>query len=170
MLESAKYIHEQLKDTQFLILRSETVKAEIFQTILTQYDLPVHLVSDMTYDGLNASDFAIVASGTATLETAILGLPMVIVYKVSFLTWLVIRSLIKIPYIGLVNVVMQRKFIREFIQYDAHPERIAGYVAEMLKDPVRLKDLREELKKVRSSLGEKGASERAAKIILERLA
>lgn len=170
MLESAQYIHAQLKNTQFIILRSQTVKEEIFRSLLPQSDLTIRLISDMTYDGLNASDFAIVASGTATLETAILEVPMVIVYKVSFLTWLIIRSLIKIPYIGLVNVVRQRKFIKEFIQYDARPKKIAEYVTKILKNPVGLNDLKEELRKVRACLGEKGASEKAAKIIVERLA
>lgn len=170
MLDTARIIHTSLGDqTQFLILRSSTVKEEVFKKALACYNLPVRLISDMAYDGLSASDFALVASGTATLETAILGVPMVILYKVSFLTWLYLRMIIKIPYIGLVNVVKQEKFIAEFIQYNARPKRIADYILTILKDKIKLNQIKQDLYSVASSLGEKGASARAAQIIVNLL-
>jgi lipid-A-disaccharide synthase len=169
MLDTAKIIYGQKPEAQFLILRSESVKQEIFQKITSRYRLPVSTLSGMTYNGLNASDFAIVASGTATLETAILGIPMVIIYKVSFLTWAYLKLAIKIPYIGLVNVIRQEKFIAEFIQYAACPAKIGRYILGILQDETRLKNLKQGLLDTAKLLGEKGASIKAAFLTVELL-
>lgn len=165
MLDSAKLIYKKMPRAQFLILQSTTVKKEIFERILLRYKLPIYLISDMTYDGLAASDFALVVSGTATLETAILGIPMIILYKVSFLSWAYLKMMIKIPYIGLVNVVKQEKFIEEFIQYNAKPERIADYIVAMFNDKQKIDRIKQGMLSVKNSLGEKGASVKAAQII-----
>lgn len=168
MLDTACLIYKYLgNNLQFLILRSPTVKEDLFNKIISRYQLPVYLVSDRTYDGLSSSDFALVASGTATLETAILGIPMVILYKVSFLTWLYLKMRIKIPYIGLVNVVKGQNLIAEFIQYNARPKRIADYIVTILKDKQKLSQIQEGLSSVTASLGEKGASATAAQIIVD---
>ena len=168
MLESAKLIHRDLnKDAQFIILRSKTVEENIFHQIIKKHPLPVRIITDMTYDGLGSSDFAIVASGTATLETAILGIPMVILYKVSTLTYLYIKALIKIPYIGLVNVIKGEKFVEEFIQYNAKPEKIANYICNILNNEQKLNKIKQGLKDVVLNLGGKGASEKAAEAIMK---
>ncbi len=169
MLEAAKLINRALPHTQFTILRSTAVKEEIFNTIIKKHNPKACLISDMTHDGLNASDFAIVASGTATLETAIIGIPMVIVYKVSLLTWIFVRSVIKIPYIGLVNVVLQKNFIREFIQFDAKPKKIASYVCSILNSHAEITKIKKELSGIKSLLGQKDASFEAADIIYKYL-
>lgn len=167
MLDSAKLIRRSIPSAQFIVLRSPTVDEDIFKNIFLRYDLPIYILSARTYAGLTASDFALVASGTATLETAILGIPMVILYKVSFLTWLYVRTLIKIPYIGLVNVVKQKKIIEEFLQYNATPRKIADYIVNLLKDTDKLKHLKNELLSLKNSLGEEGASKKAARIIVD---
>lgn len=168
MLETAQLIYKSLgNNVQFLILRPSAVKEAIFNDILARYKkLSTHLLSDMTYDGLAASDFAMVASGTATLETAILGIPMVILYKVSFLTWAYLKMLIKIPYIGIVNIVANKCVVPEFIQYNAKPKRIAFYIKETLINAQELNNVKGLLLKVKNQLGEKGASQRAAQIIV----
>jgi len=165
MLKTADLINSKLNNAQFIILRSATVKEDTFNEIIKKHTLKARLISDMAYEGLNSSDFAIVASGTATLETAIIGVPMAIVYKVSLLTWLFARSVIKIPYIGLVNVVLQKKFIKEFIQFDAKPQKIALYVTETLNSKAEITRIKNELSGVKSMLGEKDASYEAAGII-----
>jgi len=171
MLDTARLIHKNLgNNIQFLILRSPAVQEDIFYDIIKHYQIPLHLLSERAYDGLAACDFALVASGTATLETAILGIPMVIIYKVSFPTWAYLRMKIKIPYIGLVNIVRGEKLIEEFIQYNARPKRIADYIVATFKDKQRLKQIKESLAGVTASLGEKGASARAAQIIMDSLA
>jgi lipid-A-disaccharide synthase len=168
MLQTAKLIHEKLPHSQFLILRSTTVKENIFNNIFLYYNrLPIQILSDITYDGVSASDFAIVASGTATLETAILGTPMVILYKVSFLTWAYLKMAIRIPYIGLVNVVKQEKFIQEFIQYAAKPKRIADYIIDTFMDKKKLEHIRDGLSSVTAMLGEKGANQKAAQLVVD---
>lgn len=167
MLEASRLIQKKLGDVQFLILRSSTVKEEVFNTILSGYRLPAYILSDMTYEGLSASDFAIVASGTATLETAMLGVPMVIMYKVSFLSWLYLRTLVKLPYIGMVNIVADEMIVPEFVQYNARPKKIANYVTNTLTQAKELDRIKQLLLKVNTMLGEPKATQRAAKIILE---
>jgi lipid-A-disaccharide synthase len=168
MLETAKIINEYFFGRiQFLILRSPTVKEDIFRKIVSSYELPLRVISDMTYNGLSASDFALVCSGTATLETAVIGVPMVILYKVNFLTWAFIRFLIKIPYIGLVNVVQGKKIVEEFIQFDCYPKKICDYVIPLLQNRERLNRLKLGLLSVTDSLGRAGASGRAAQIVVD---
>lgn len=170
MLECAKIINGYLLGrVQFLILRSPSVKEEIFSKALKCYNLPIKIISGLTYDGVAASDFSLVCSGTATLETAILATPMVILYKVNFLTWLFIRMMIKIPNIGLVNVVKGRKIAEEFIQFDAEPEKICDYVIPLLQDKNKLNRLKLELLSIKPLLGEPGASIKAAEIIADLL-
>lgn len=168
MLETAKVINEYFFGRiQFLILRSPTVKEDIFHRAVSGYELLLKVISDMTYDGLSASDFALVCSGTATLETAVIGVPMVILYKVNFLTWVYIRRLIKIPYIGLVNVVGGKKIVEEFIQFDCYPKKICDYAIPLLQNRNRLNQLKLELLSIKESLGSPGASLRAAEIVVE---
>ena len=165
MLESAKFIQEKIPKSQFIILRSSTVKKDLYDQILVNYKLPVYIFNDKTYEGLISSDFAMVASGSATLESAILERPFVIVYKVSWISWLCLRAIIKVPYIGLVNIVAGRKIIQEFIQFRAQPKRIANYIIKILGSPQNINALKNELSRIKLLLGEKGASKRAAEII-----
>jgi lipid-A-disaccharide synthase len=168
MLETAKVINEYFFGRiQFLILRSPAIKEEILHRTVSGYELPLRIISDMTYDGLSASDFALVCSGTATLETALIGTPMVILYKVNFLSWAYIRLLIKIPYIGLVNVVGGKKIVEEFIQFDCSPQKICDYVIPLLQNRNRLNRLKLELLSIKESLGRPGASLRAAGIVVD---
>jgi len=167
LLASAKIISRKLPDFQFILLKAPALGEELFREKLKQCKLPITLCENQTYDFLNACDFALVASGTATLETAIMQKPMIIVYKVSFLNWLIARFLIKLPFIGLVNVVAGKKIVPEFIQYRAKPHAIAHAAVEMLGSQERLTTVKQELEKVRQSLGKSGASQHAAEIILQ---
>lgn len=168
MLETCKLIYERFEgNAQFLILASPSVNKDTFEAITKNYALPLCLAFDLTYDGLSASDFALVASGTATLETAILGTPMVILYKVSFPTWAYLKMHIKIPYIGLVNVVKQERLIAEFIQYDARPEKIADYICGVFCDEQKMDKIRNGLSGIKELLGEKGATLKAAQVVVD---
>jgi len=170
MLESARIIQDKIPNSQFLILRSSTVKEELFNQIVRHYNLPVYIFSDKTYEGLSGCDFAIIASGSATLESAILAKPFVIIYKVSWLSWLCLRVIIKTPFIGLVNIIAGRKIIEEFIQYRAQPKSIAEYIIKTLQDCRKMAILKDELLRLKLVLGERGASKRAAGIIADLLA
>ena len=126
----------------------------------------IKIIDRDRYDAVNCCDLALVASGTATLEVAMFEKPMVVVYKVSFLTWLIARMLIRIPYIGLVNVVAEKKIIPEFIQFGARPEKIAAECAAILNSPARIALIQSQLGEVKKKLGPPGASSNAAKEIL----
>lgn len=169
MLETAKIIYAKIPNSQFIILRSSTVKKELFDYILANYRLPIDIFTDQTYEGINSCDFALVASGSATLESAILEKPFVVIYRISWFTWLCLRPIIQIPYIGLVNIVAGSKIIEEFIQFHARPRRIADYIIKTLSNPKKIASIKNELSRIRFLLGEKGASKRAAGIIVELL-
>lgn len=168
MLRACAIFCQKNPGAQFLLLKAETVDEEIFQAALVNLKLPLASISNRTYDGLNASDAAIVASGTATLQTAIMEVPMVITYKVSFLTWAFARWLIKIPYIGLANVVAGKKIVPECVQFQARPEIIAGNLQQILA-PDKYPAIKRELVRVKKILGEPGASRRAAAIVARML-
>ena len=92
-----------------------------------------------------------------------------LIYKIAWISWLYARFIIRIPYIGLVNIVAGRKIIEEFIQQNAKPQHIANYIICTLKDPKKISLIKTELKQVKSILGQTGASNQAAKIIVDLL-
>ena len=114
------------------------------------------IIEAETYDGINACHLCIVASGTATLETAILEKPMVIVYKTSFSTWLMAKLLVKIPHIGLVNVVAGKKIVPECVQFQATPEHIVSELRKIITDEIRIAVIKENLRDVKNLLGHLG--------------
>ncbi len=169
MLESAYLINKNLKGAQFLIAKSPQVSQDIYNQLIQGLDLNLKLIEGKTYDCLNICDFALVASGTATLETAILQKPFVIIYKMNYLNYLLYRPQVMVPFIGIVNIIAGRKIIPEFVQFNATAKRIADQVLKTLKDPSEINRIKTDLKQITSSLGEPGASLRAAKIILNHL-
>lgn len=170
MLESAALIARTCRNpVQFIVLAAPSVPRALIESIVASSGVQAVIVDHGTYDGIAASDFCLVCSGTATLETAILGTPMIVLYKVNFLTWLYMRLLIRIPYIGLVNVVAGKKIAEEFIQFDATAPRIASYCAAVLADTEKLFSLRRELALVKAALGEPGAAARGAQAVIAAL-
>ncbi|MHB1926959.1 MAG: lipid-A-disaccharide synthase [Leptospirillum sp.] len=118
-------------------------------------------------ESVKACDLVVLASGTATLETALLNVPMVIVYVMNPLTYLLARVLIRVPAIGMVNLIAGETIMPELIQGKASPDRIAGQVKEILSRPETLAKMKNELEEVRERLGNPGASETIARCILE---
>ena len=129
----------------------------------------IRLVAGDAPQVLACADFSIVASGTATLEAAIVGTPMVVVYKVAVLTELVARLLVRIRTVGLVNILAGRTVAPELLQSNATPEKIAEVVLDHLRNPVKLQEQKKALEEVRSKLGPSGAAQRAAASILDYL-
>ena len=111
----------------------------------------------------------IVCSGTATLEAAFFGLPLCIVYKVAALTWIVGKRLVKVPFLGMPNVLAGREIAREFLQGEATPEALADETLRLLADPAARAQLQRDLAAVITQLGDHGAAERAADAILGEL-
>ncbi|MDP8261454.1 MAG: lipid-A-disaccharide synthase [Candidatus Kappaea frigidicola] len=166
MLGSVSMIHNKDKNTQFLIIKSANIDNQIYEKIMDIKNLPVRLIESDSYDLLSISDFAIVCSGTATLETAILQIPMLVIYKIGFLSWILIKNLIKIPNVSLVNIVAGKKIVPEFLQYEIRGKKIAEHVLNVLNDKNKINKIKSDLKNVTNSLGNPGASNRTAEYIL----
>ncbi|MDI6605897.1 MAG: lipid-A-disaccharide synthase [Candidatus Omnitrophota bacterium] len=168
MLESAKVMRRKLLGgVQFLIAKAPQVEWDIYNRIVAKTTrLDLKIVEGKTYDCLNAADFALVASGTATLETLIMQKPFVIIYKLGLLNYLLYLPQVRIPHIGMVNILSGKKIIPEFIQYAARPRKIAREVVAILKNPSRLEEMKKELARAKPLLGEPGASLRAAHSIV----
>jgi lipid-A-disaccharide synthase len=128
------------------------------------------IVAGQTREVLRQARAAIVASGTATVETALMRCPMVITYRVSGFTYLMGRLLVRLPYIGMVNIVAGRAVCPEFIQHAATPEALAGAVAPLLRDGPERTRMLADLDGVVQALGAGGAADRAAAAVLEELA
>jgi len=118
------------------------------------------------YDLVNCCDLVLMSSGSATLMTAILGTPMVVIYHVGGLTAWIARRFIRIPHIALANIVAGRAVVPELLQENATPDRIALTAQRLLENPERLQEMRKALRGVRNRLGERGAARRAAQEVL----
>lgn len=165
LLDAAELILAKRPQTRFLLPVASTIDDERILAHLKGRNLPITMLRGQTYDAISVSDVCLVASGTATLETAILGTPMVVVYKVNWLTSLISKFVIEAEHIGLPNVIAGRRIVPEFIRGDFKAELIANEALDILGNPQKQKTMREELARVRASLGEVGASRRVAEHI-----
>jgi lipid-A-disaccharide synthase len=166
MLGAAEILARDFAEAQFVLPLAETVDPELVRGILRQHSVPVSILPGQMVDAVGISDAAMVASGTATLETALLQTPMVITYKISPLTAAVGKRLIRVRHIGLVNIIAGRTVVPELVQDDATAEKLAAEVKAILSDRQRSDAIRGELAGIRQKLGEPGASLRAAKLAL----
>ncbi|MFQ5655964.1 MAG: lipid-A-disaccharide synthase, partial [Candidatus Methylomirabilales bacterium] len=155
--------------SQFLLAVADSLPPRLVETLLEGSGSRIRPLYGQAYQVMRAADLLITASGTATLEAGLLGTPMIIVYRVSRLTWWAGRLLVDVPCIGMVNLVAGKRVVPEFLQKDFTPERITNAALELLRDPVALSGIRQELKEVRGKLGEEGASLRAAREVLKTL-
>jgi lipid-A-disaccharide synthase len=122
-------------------------------------------VEEETSNALAAADAAIVSSGTATVEAALLNVPMVVVYRVSPLTATLAKPLLRTPYFAMVNLIAEKEVVQELVQDDFTPDKVAGETLRLLQDPNVRASQREGLEEVRRRLGPPGAVERAAELI-----
>lgn len=167
MLAAGEKIVEQVPDCQFFLPVASTISREMLQNILSQYKLKVNLTNEYTYDLMAIADSAIAASGTVTLEAALLKLPCVVVYKLAALTYLLGKFLVKIPHFSLPNIIAGRQIIPELLQDQANAANIAQAVLPMLQEDTEKKRLQQDLAEVRHKLGDAGAVDRVARVILE---
>jgi lipid-A-disaccharide synthase len=165
MLAARKKIGLERPDIQFILAAANDKSAGVIKDI--GYD-NIEMVVGETYDALNAADAAAVTSGTATLETAIIGTPMAVVYKTSALNYSLLRPLISVEHFGLVNLIAGKRIAEELIQGDLTADRLASELLRLL-DPIRNAEARAELAVAIEKLGHGGASKRAAEAILRLL-
>jgi lipid-A-disaccharide synthase len=166
MIAAAELIAHEILDVQFVLPRAMTVSAERVDWHLSQSQLPIRVVDEYRYNVRSAMDFCLCKSGTSTLETAFLGCPMVVVYRVDHISWFIGKSLVKVPFVGLVNVVGGEQVVPECIQQEATPRHIAEAALSILTDPEVYENIRFQLQKIRARCGGPGASARAAAEVL----
>ncbi len=169
MLASAAQLREKLSQCRFLLPLAATAPAALVERLVSDATVPVAIHQGQTYEIMAAADLALVASGTATLETALLGTPMVIVYRLSSLTYYIGRLLIRVPHIGMVNLLAEEGLFPELIQHDVTPARITNTIMRLIHDPEQLARISAGLKRIRYRLGGEGASTRAAAVALDLL-
>ncbi|MDD5270418.1 MAG: lipid-A-disaccharide synthase [Candidatus Omnitrophica bacterium] len=168
MAEAAELIGEKFgNNVQFMVAKPGGMDANLYEEALGMEGFRPELIEDEAYDCVNAADLVLVASGTATLETTILEKPMVIIYRVSLLTWLFGKLLVKIPHIGLVNIVAGSRIVPEFVGFRISPSAIADEAVSILRSPARSEGMKTHLAAIRDKLGGPGASRRAAEAVLK---
>lgn len=176
MLESARLLKKKMPETVFFLAPSPNVSRGVYDEILriekgtgsaeTVPFLDIRYSEKSMHDTVSAMDFAFVTSGTATLETALLGTPFFLFYKASWTTYVLGRQLIRVKFLGLVNLLAGKSVVPEFIQNDIHPETIANEAEVLLKNAELYEGMKQEFQNVRKLLGSSGASLRAAQAVL----
>ena len=167
MLKAAEILEERLPSIQFVMPLADTLNHDFVAGMVSQSSVDVEIIKDNTYDVIGLSDCAMVASGTATLETALIGTPMIIVYKISTLSYLIGRAVINVDNIGLVNIIAGKTVVPELVQADANPEKMADEVYDILTDGDRMNEMKRDLLDVSKKLGGPGASEKTARLAYE---
>jgi lipid-A-disaccharide synthase len=165
MLATAIRLRRTIPDLQIAVAMAPNLSEDFYRYFVT--DETVRLISNSTYEIMRDSRACLVCSGTATLETACFATPLVVVYRISRLSYEIGKRMVKLPYIGLVNVVAGKKIAPEFIQNDFAPERVAPVLEKFLLDQTHRAEVKHALAEVRTKLGEPGASRRVAELALQ---
>ena len=163
MAEAAERLRERF-DLEIVTVRAAGLSGELFEGAQSR---GIRVMSSGMHPVIASSDLAFVASGTATLETALCGTPMVVVYRTSAASYAIGKLLVRVPWISLVNIVAEEKVVPELLQDEVTGERLAREGALLLETPERAARMREGLERVSRRLGPPGGSERAAGAVLE---
>jgi lipid-A-disaccharide synthase len=174
MLAAARLVQQAVPETQFVLPLASTAPRKLVQGMvkgesLDTSGLRLELIPGQSYQALCAAHVAVAASGSATLEAALAGVPTVIVYRLSPLTFALGRRLIRVPHVGMANLLAGERLFPELLQDDFTPARLAQEVLGWLQNGRRLASLRQGLARILTRLGGPGASRRAALVALELL-
>ncbi len=172
MWEACQILKTRSKNIKVAIGLAPTIKTELILSRVNQ-NSEVKVLQNMTYEVMKYSDLLLVTSGTATVESALMETPMLVIYKTNFLTYLLAKLLVKVPYIAMVNLIAQKEIVPEFIQSRANPQLIAQEVESFLDDHNKYSKTKENLAKIKIGLSQGNTKEageghpywRAAKII-----
>ncbi len=169
-LAAAEQLHKDKPQLQFVLPIASTLKEDIFKAELDKYShLDIKLVKDLSYNVMQCCDAIIAASGTATLEIALLGIPNCITYKIAHLSYAILKRMVHIEHIGLVNIVAEKGIVKEFLQYQAKPGLIANEITRILDDEAYRNTMLQELNRVRKKLGKTGGINNMAELVMEML-
>ncbi len=169
MLQTAELLREAYPQAQFLLPKANSIDEQILQAYLQNSSADIHVCEAGDYNLLQSCDIAISASGTATLELALLTIPMVIIYKVAPLTYWFAKWLVRIPYIGLPNIIAGKSIVPELIQNQANSRAIFEQISKILNDNLAAKQMRKNLHAVWGGFGEFDGIAKLAELAVEML-
>ena len=169
LLEACRLLSNRLPGTQAIVARAPNLDDDLFRHAVGRGDLPLAVVEGQTDAVLASADLALTASGTATVQAALHDTPMVVVYRLSPLTYRLGRRFVKVSTFAMVNLIAGERIVPELIQEAFTPDAVAAEALAMVTDPVRIEAVREGLRRVRERLGGPGASRRAAEAIVRAL-
>jgi lipid-A-disaccharide synthase len=170
LIEAVEKLARREPKTKFILAQASTIHDNLLQPLLQRSPVPITLVKEQAAEVMALSDLVLVASGTATLQAAVVGTPMVLFYRTTPLTYwfanVVIRCVLRVKWIGLVNLVAGRTVVPELIQSAATGQRLYEEALRILEDRLAYDEMKRDLARVRAALGEPGASARAAAVVL----
>jgi lipid-A-disaccharide synthase len=166
LLETARRLAASDPKTQIVLAQAPSIDDNLLHDLLRHSPIPVTVAKDQASEVMAASDVLLIASGTATLQAAVVGTPMILLYKTTWPTYWIARAVIRVKWIGLVNLVAGRSIVPELIQNEATAERLWQEARRLLTDRHAYDEMKDGLREVRRSLGEPGASGRAAEVML----
>jgi lipid-A-disaccharide synthase len=170
LIEAVEKLAQLEPKTKFILAQASTIHDNLLQPLLERSPVPIALVKEQAAEVMALSDLVLVASGTATLQAAVVGTPMVLFYRTTPLTFwvanVVIRFVIRVKWIGLVNLVAGRTVVPELLQTAATGQRLYEEARRILEDRSGYDEMKRDLAQVRLALGEPGASARAAEAVL----
>jgi lipid-A-disaccharide synthase len=167
MIDSARIINAEIGDCQFILPVAHTIPKDMIPKIS---DPPINLIDgESVYNMMSVTDLIIMASGTATLEATFMLAPMIVIYKVSSTSWIVMKNLVNpnVKSTALPNIIAGKEIVPELLQDRASAENISEIAIRLLKNPDELEDQRNALRDVVAQMGEPGAVERTAKLVLD---
>ncbi|HIL77752.1 MAG: lipid-A-disaccharide synthase [Methyloprofundus sp.] len=169
MLRAAERIQKEIPGVQFVLPQADSVSDELLQASFQQSSIEVTNIKNQFHDVVQCCDAVMTVSGTATLEIALLNVPMLVAYKLSTITYLLAKILVDTEFIGLPNIIAGKSVVKEFIQYQATPENLAQEIIHLLTDKQYAATVRDGLQTVKIEVGKGGGSENMAELALEML-
>jgi lipid-A-disaccharide synthase len=167
MLAAAEILQARIPGIQFMLPQADSISDELLESYMRQSLVKITVIKNQPYDVIQCCDVVMTTSGTATIEIALLTVPMVITYKLAALTYWLGRWLVNTPFIGLPNIILGKGFIKELIQHEATSENLAEEIERILTDKFYADQMRDNLKQVKQQLGQGGGSKNMAELALE---
>ena len=167
MLAAAEILQARIPGIQFMLPQADSISDELLESYMCQSLVKITVIKNQPYDVIQCCDVVMTTSGTATIEIALLTVPMVITYKLAALTYWLGRWLVNTPFIGLPNIILGKGFIKELIQHEATSENLAEEIERILTDKFYADQMRDNLNQVKQQLGHGGGSKNMAELALE---
>ncbi len=161
LIQTAQRLRQQLPHAQFILFRPSEIPESFYQPFVASAPW-LRITFDPQYEQRKKLSLAITVSGTASLENTLLGVPMIVMYKLSALTFAIARRIVRLPYVAMPNILAGKTVVPELLQTDATPDKLAAAAKSLLDDPASIRHMRDDLLAQRARLGAPGAVQRAA--------